>query len=526
MKRSTVILFMGIVLMGTSCKKYFDINNNPNQATSATPQLLLPQALTSTGNTLSTYNNYGAQLVGYMANAGGYGGFGTSITYNFAASDFSGLWSSTYDNLEDYQAIINQTATQLPTLGYYNAVARIMRAHDFALLVDAYNDIPYVEALQGISNLTPAYTSAATIYANLADQLDSAVALINSTAAVTTVPITKISSSIDVLFGADMKKWKQLANTIKLRLMVRGGSKVTFKNTSFSSDGFLTNDALVNPGFTRDNNRQNPSWNSWGFAYTGGDANKAWIPTTFILGYYDGTILSDEGRGSAAYYQFPATGTNQLGYESVDNPKCPSGSFWYSGSDRGGTSAGNSPGILKGPNAGFPIITAAESYFLQAEAAVRGIISGGDAKALFNSGIAASFDYLYKLPSGLSSVSASDLATLVDTYQTDNDTSPLVNFDLATTNDQKIEAIITQKYIALNFVNSQEPWNEYRRTGYPKITNGSADPNLTFASTQSLSTRADKLPARILYPSSEGSYNPRNVPKGINVYSSLIFWAK
>jgi hypothetical protein len=308
--------------------------------------------------------------------------------------------------------------------------------------------------------------------------------------------------------------------------MVRGGSKVTFKNTSFSSDGFLTADALVNPGFTRDNNKQNPAWNSWGFAYTGGDANKAWIPTTFILGYYDGTILSDEGRGSVAYYQFPATGTNQLGYESVDNPKCPSGSFWYSGSDRGGTSAGSSPGILKGPDAGFPIITAAESYFLQAEAAVRGIISGGDAKALFNSGITASFDYLYQLPSGLSSVSAPDLATLVDTYQADNFTSPLVNFDSATTNDQKIEAIITQKYIALNFVNSQEPWNEYRRTGYPKITNGSADPNLTFASTQSLSTRADKLPARVLYPSSEGSYNPRNVPKGINVYSSLIFWAK
>jgi len=531
MKRSTVILFMGIVLMGTSCKKYFDINNNPNQATSATPQLLLPQALTSTGSTLSTFNNYGAQLVGYQANAGGYGGFGTSITYNFAASDFSALWSSTYDNLEDYQAIINQTSTQLPTLGYFNAVAKIMRAHDFELLVDAYNDVPYVDALQGLTNLTPTYTSGTTIYASLADQLDSAIALINSTAAVTTVPITKISSSIDVLFHADMKKWKQLANTIKLRLMIRGGSKVTFKNTSFSSDGFLTSDALVNPGFTRDNNRQNPSWNSWGFAYTGGDANKAWVPTIFILGYYDGTILSDDGRGSVAFYQFPATGANQLGYESVDNPKCPSGSFWYSGSDRGGTSAGNSPGILKGPDAGFPIITAAESYFLQAEAAVRGIITGG-AKNLFNTGIMASYNYLYQLPDGSipadTSFSSVDkkMAYLDSTYHADNDGSYLVNFDLATTPEQQIEAIITQKYIALNFVNSQEPWNDYRRTGYPKITNGSSDPNLTFASTQSLSTRADKLPARVLYPSSEGSYNPRNVPKSINVYSSLIFWAK
>ena len=44
-----------------------------------------------------------------MANAGGYGGFGTSITYNFSSNDFSARWTSTYDNLEDYQAILNQT---------------------------------------------------------------------------------------------------------------------------------------------------------------------------------------------------------------------------------------------------------------------------------------------------------------------------------------------------------------------------------------------------------------------------------
>src|SRR5436305_514519 len=109
MKKIIAIVSVGVMVFTTSCKKYLDINTNPNLATSATPQLILPQAITATGSVLNSYNNYGNQLVGYSANAGGYGGFGTSITYNWSAGDFSGLWSSTYDNLEDYQSIINQT---------------------------------------------------------------------------------------------------------------------------------------------------------------------------------------------------------------------------------------------------------------------------------------------------------------------------------------------------------------------------------------------------------------------------------
>ena len=36
------------------------------------------------------------------------------------------------------------------------------------------------------------------------------------------------------------------------------------------------------------------------------------------------------------------------------------------------------------------------------------------------------------------------------------------------TNEQKLEKIITQKWIAL-YPNGQEAWTEWRRTGYPKL---------------------------------------------------------
>ncbi|SHF62439.1 SusD/RagB family nutrient-binding outer membrane lipoprotein [Flavisolibacter ginsengisoli] len=520
MKKTLVYLFMGVMVLGTSCKKYLDINENPNSATSATPPLILPQALTTTAISLNGFNSYGAQLVGYMANAGGYGGFGTAITYNFSANDFSGRWTTTYDNLEDYQAILNQTAGDAKW-SYFDAVARIMKAHSFQLLVDTYNDVPYFDALKGANNLGPAYTDAKVIYKDLANQLDTAINEINT--GLNTPGVTPLGSS-DVMFGGSLTKWKQFANTLKLRIILHANGKVTFTNTSFTDDGFLDDDALINPGFKRDNGRQNPKWNTWAFDATGSDANKAWMPNTFVMTFYNKNKLDDAGRGSAIYYKFPNTPTNRLGNEGNNISSSPSGSFWYPENDRDGKSAGNTTGVLKGPEAGYPVITAAESYFLQAEAVVRGIITG-DAKQLFEDGIRASFHYLYELPNG-QIADGWDPEGDAAAYMAANDGSYLVNFSLAASDEQKIEAIITQKYIALNMVNSEEAWNEYRRTHYPTISNSvSATGTQTFASSVSESTAPDRLPTRILYPTSEGSYNTKNVPKGISPFTSKIFWA-
>jgi len=157
---------------------------------------------------------------------------------------------------------------------------------------------------------------------------------------------------------------------------------------------------------------------------------------------------------------------------------------------------------------------------MQAEAVVRGILPSGDAAALFNNGISASFNYMYSKPDG----------KIVGSPAKDADTYITTNASFLTTNasddKHKIEAIITQKYIALNMVNSDEAWNEYRRTHYPALINtAGATGEETFASTVSESTRPDHLPTRILYPSTEGAYNSSNVPKNVGVFTSLIFWA-
>ena len=242
MKKSILGIFIGILVLGlgTSCKKYLDVNTDPNRASSVTPQLILPQAITYTAAVLNGYNSYGAQTGLYCANAGGYGGFGESITYNYTTTG-TGTWGSTYDNLEDYQTVLNTSAGN-NLYSYFSAAARIMKVLNFQLLVDTYNDVPYVDALKGSTKLNPTYTAGKDIYKDLASQLDTAIAEIAKGDA--TPGVTPLGSS-DVLFGGNTTKWKQFANTLKLRIIVRGNGKVPFSNTTFSADGFLTTDALI-----------------------------------------------------------------------------------------------------------------------------------------------------------------------------------------------------------------------------------------------------------------------------------------
>src|SRR6185312_6388965 len=99
-----------------------------------------------------------------------------------------------------------------------------------------YNDVPYTEALKGVGKLTPAYDKAEDIYKDLAAQLDTAIATIRTTMTEESSNPTsnvKLLSTSDPLFNGKMNRWLQLANTLKLKLLIRGNGKVTFGNTNF-----------------------------------------------------------------------------------------------------------------------------------------------------------------------------------------------------------------------------------------------------------------------------------------------------
>jgi hypothetical protein len=527
MRKLFKIFILGtIVLSASSCKKYLDINENPNKATTNTPDLVMPQALATTANVMVSYNIQGAWEGGYQANAGGVGGWGTVWSYNYTTATNTGLWTGVYDNANDYQYIIDNTSTT-DNSAYFNAAARIMKSFLFIKLVDQYGNVPYVEALKGPLAITPKYDKDSDIYKLVYDELTAAIATIDANAA-----STSVKNIGDIMFTGDMTKWRAFANTLRLKILVRSKGTVidSFVTGKTLTGGFLTDDAMVNPGYSAVAGQTNNMFANFAFTATSaaGGLGGQEIPTPWILSFYNGIKLSDGKRGAAIYKNFAAgtTAKNQLGVDVEPIDRSPGfGSAWFSGTALTGAAASASTGIgvLKGINAGVPLILAAESYFLQAEANLNGI--GGVTTAYttsFNAGIVASFNYLYKNAAGVvTGTPATDAAS----YQAIN-SGPLgylANINIAATPAQRLEAIITQKYIAVNFINSEEGYADFRRTGYPAIVNGSTANTLSFASTKSQSTRADKLPVRQQYPASEYQLNSNNVPT-VNQFTDKVFW--
>ncbi|MBE8713128.1 SusD/RagB family nutrient-binding outer membrane lipoprotein [Sphingobacterium hungaricum] len=523
------IKYLSIALLAfaaTSCEKVLDINDNPNSPTESTPQLVLPQAVVATARQVPSFNTYGAQIVGYFANGGGVSGWGSIISYNFTTTNFNGLWSSSYDILNDLKFVKDKT-TDIDALKDFYFASEIFSVYNYLNLVDTYNEVPYSEALQGASFLTPKYDKAEDIYKDLGDRLDAAIEFFK------TNEISSQFAGADILFNSSeddyelkdqSENWAKFANTIKLRMLLKAKDKVAFTKTALDDIGFLTFDAIVNPGFAKDDGKQNPMWNSWAYNFAGTAVGAAsqYAITPYIRGYYDGSKISDVGRANLTYKTGITIPVNQLGYQQSDAGRGQAPSSWFRG-----TNATNyeGKGILKGPTAGQPIMLASESYFLQAEAALKGLIAGS-VNTLFESGIKASYIYL-NINENDDIVTSANPDTYLAGYKTTNVNSRLVNIDLATTTEQRLEAIITQKYIAANMLFGHESWNEYRRTGYPVNVGVPSVANraVNFVSITSEATAADKLPTRILYPNTEFNYNQANVPT-IDKYTSKIFWAK
>jgi len=158
----------------------------------------------------------------------------------------------------------------------------------------------------------------------------------------------------------------------------------------------------------------------------------------------------------------------------------------------------------------FPeiVMSAAESYFLQAEAVVRGLATG-DAQTLFQNGIRASM--------ALWGVDAGKAETYIAT-------APLAQ--LTGTVDQQLEKIAVQRWIA-SYPEGFEGWSDVRKSGYPKeLSKGVHDP-IIFG----LGDDNGVFPQRLIYGSKAYNTNGNNVDaaiasQGPDLQGTTLWWAK
>ncbi|MGY3052686.1 hypothetical protein ACVWYG_000882 [Pedobacter sp. UYEF25] len=471
MKNKYIIALVTIFMLSTfsGCKKYFDLNTNPNQVTDPPLKGLLSTVTNKTG--LNSYRvasitNY---FVQYLANPSA--GAATDI---YDQVDYTGTWDNIYFAMAD----INEMKKKAESTGatQYTGVADILMAYHLSLITDVFGQGPYSQAFQN-GNFTPVYDSEESLYKAIGSLLDEGIAALdlpNST--------FELSASDDLIYGGKVDKWVKLGYTLKARWL----NKIS-KKSSYNAAAIL---AAVDKGFTsnEDNAKmavftsKNP-WNQVAFDNAG-----------LLLGGWLSAQLVDAMNGKTFGVVDPRI--SSYTDKTINNI--------YIGTPNGAGNVGPAAntikdecyisltGQLSSPSSPLIIASYSEMKFIEAEAALK---SGATQRAYdaYKIGINADMDFL--------NVAVGDK----NTYLT---SATVIQTSAALTLDK----IFQEKYVATYL--SPEAWNDARRHDY-KYKDFTLPANALL----------QNFIRKVAYPDGEKSKNGANVPAA-TALSEPLWWDK
>ena len=485
-----------------SCSEYLDqpnkdFANNPLIDNITPAQKLATAQLSLLNNEVISFNGYGNKMSYAYGLNSGFTSSDVAYSYNFASTSYEVLWENTYlytDNLQD----IIDSETQYPDYANHFAIAKIMKVQGMEKIINLYGDAPYSQAFN-VNISQPAYDDDKEIFKKLLLLLDEARQdIIDAGTSATAIA----PGGEDIVFGGDMAEWVKYANTIELRMLLKlsnttDASLIALRTSRFANldPTFVDADVTYNPGFTGDTSVQStPMFRVYGTnvaqsAWT--QSNRANAAGDFMAKVLNGTYTSTDlvttgvldPRRSRMFTVTTAglvTGAIQGTETSVAKSRLSTFVHGY---------VGGNASYTNGTERDAYAMLASESSFLQAEAVQRGYLSG-DAQALFNQGITQSFAF-YSTGFGTVTLSALNAAA----YITATDAKAGLGWSGST---NKLNCIMTQKWLALSQWSGIEPYFDMLRTGFP-------NPPLPVGTTQT--TR----PKRLIYPSSEYSSNSGNV---------------
>jgi hypothetical protein len=481
------ILTLTALFMAVGCKKITDINVSPNNPSidKATPQVLFPSGVQSTagrvGGELAILGGIWSQ---YWTQSNASNQYKDIDSYNLQRQSLNGNYNSLFSGaLSDYQLTIQQAQSAGP-IQYY-LMATVMKAYTYQVLVDLYDQVPYTEALQGQTILQPKFDDGYTIYTSLLGEIDAALAATTSAD-----DLSADIANTDFVFNGNMENWRKFANTLKLKMYLRmvnakpAEAKAGIDKLYADNVAFLDIDAGVssyvntpdqgNPFYeynirrlnTPSNLRASKTFTSWLLA--NGDPR--------VVSYFGTANPTPQNQGD-----FNATAIEQPTYaNSTVAVQSPTDPVWF--------------------------ISAAESYFMQAEALER--YEGRSGATPFQQGVEAAFAQ----------------------YDLEAPTTGVYVYPSNGTFEQKLKAIIVQKWASLPGSHALEAFFEQERTGYPEISPVySTDPS--YADEQAGKwvyprggVTGGKFAKRLVYPDSERSRNP-NTPPEVPI-TTPVWWGK
>ncbi len=487
-KKIVIAAAAGLVLSVSSCRKFLDVNTNPNIATYGTVSTLLPAGQLNIGTALGCDMQInGSMWAGYWTQSPNASQYKIIEQYNPGQDNYSYLWDNLYTANENLYQLIKVADQQKKR--HYKAIALLLQAYTFQLTTDAFGDVPFKQALKaqpvdgGIVN--PKYDSQVVVYNGILKYIDSAEALIQQADAAG-------PGADDLVYGGDMAKWAKFGYTLKLRSYLR----ISKINPTWAQTGIAAlyatpgvafigtgEDAFIGYGYTTGN--KNPLYAEASSVVVNGTQNIVGSSTVI-----DSMNSNDDYR---AYVFFEALTTGQVQgiTQGAYNINVAANTYSIPNVYVGGDAAN-----AKSTSAPVNFLTSYESYFLQAEAVARGWAVGNDS-TLFYKAVAANFNYY----SGqMSTEIGVDGATAYDIYVNGDVTNGIpagywAVYHYAGTVAEKLRHIITGKWFAMCGNQGFEAWTEMRRTGYPDFF------------VRSITAGGSGLPKRFLYPTTESVRN-------------------
>jgi len=423
MKKNNIIIILACTVFAVAgCKKFLDINTDPNHPLTVSESLILtPVEVTISTNIVGGYN--GTVAAYWMQQLSVNQPSPQTENYRILPADVDNTWSfylypNVFENLSNMMS-----EAQAKGHNQYVAIGKTLYAFNLAITTDLWNEVPSSEALQITTNKAPKYDSQESIYNQIQSMLDSAIYY-------TDQPASEIApSSDDLIYNGDMTKWKKFAYMLKARFYLRL-TKAPGHTATAQADSAL---AALQKGFgSNDDNATVP--------YSGSaQAESPWYQNT--LPGAGGVVMAKSFVDSLIARKDPRL--------PVLATKGSNGNYIGRAS---GSDAAPDPAVYSAVNtfyagAAAPLFLAtySEQLFIQAEAV---FITQGPAAAepIYKAAIASHMSLL-----GISSAAQ----------------TAYVNSRPLLTASNALQQIIDEKYVA-DFL-SIETYNDWRRTGYPVL---------------------------------------------------------
>lgn len=400
--------------------------------------------------------------------------------------------------------------------------ARIIQAFTFARLTDFYGNIPYTEANQGISGtFFPTYDTQADIYPQILAQLADAASKISASN-----PDDGFSDA-DFIFNGDISKWKKWAYSLLLRYAMRVSDvdpnmADTYVQQAIAGGVMSSNDDNVWCAMA-DGPGEWTNQNGISRAFAPGDGGEADFFSETMMNFLKGVNPNDStdddprlkilsgGIGDWTTLGFfpVAGGTKALNQRGMPNGYNHSDLVDLLGLDQNYINehvfSRINPKMLDDSDP-YMIMNVAETEFLLAEAAEKGIGGATNAQAHFEAGVRDAMQMYEPYFANDDDFDGTVTDAMVDNY--------LANYPYGgggvSGSESNLEQIAYQLW-ASHFLNWFEAWNDWRRVGMPVLQATNYPNNLT----------GGVIPRRLRYPNDEVSDNP-NYQDGATLPNDLL----